>query len=79
MKCAERLMEELTKDTPTPCSHLVRHLRQTQSLDGLLQVRLQEFSLAASRADTFLQARPPYACASRTAVVALSNSLKFIA
>src|SRR5216683_1104797 len=31
MKCAERQMEELTEDKQTPCSHLVRHLRQAQS------------------------------------------------
>src|SRR6266851_7928002 len=31
MKCADREMEELTEDKQTPCSHLVRHLRQAQS------------------------------------------------
>src|SRR5260370_42061045 len=30
MKCADRQMEELTEDKQTPCSHLVRHLRQAQ-------------------------------------------------
>src|SRR5260370_38471574 len=32
MKCADRQMEELTEDKQTPCSHLVRHLRQAQSM-----------------------------------------------
>ena len=34
MKCADRQMEELTEDKQTPCSHLVRHLRQAQYLEG---------------------------------------------
>ena len=31
MKCADRQMEELAEDKQTPCSHLVRHLRQAQT------------------------------------------------
>jgi hypothetical protein len=34
MKCADRQMEELTEDKQTPCSHLVRHLRQAQNPYG---------------------------------------------
>ena len=40
MKCADRQMEELAEDKQTPCSHLVRHLRQAQS--GALNLTTKE-------------------------------------
>ncbi len=67
MKCADRQMEELTEDKQTPCSHLVRHLRQAQSPARerrsvhrqLLQSRAAPFGARLQTPEEFEQAAIP--------------------